>query len=113
MAKKNRRSPQNRRTTPPGGNSQHRAGPQPGRNLLPGERVIAQARAEADNALEVAVERNIEPDQLEVGELRPTTDLTPDAIGALFAELQQAKAIYVEAAAATKRELDSLESARA
>ncbi len=63
--------------------------------------------------MEVAVERNIEPDQLEVVAPSQTTELNPDTLTALFDELQQAKAIYVEAAAVAQRELDSLDSARA
>ncbi len=38
--------------------------------------------------------------------------MTPDKLTALFDELQQAKAIYAEAAAAAQRELESLDSAR-
>ena len=108
--KKTRRQQKNRRTTPPGGGGQQRPGSQQGKNLLPGERIIAKAKAEADSALEVAVERNIEPDRLEVVALSQTTELTPDKLTALFDELQQAKAIYVEAAAAAQREIESLDS---
>lgn len=111
--KKKRRSQHGGRTTPPGGSGQHGSGARQSSRTAPRESASAQARAEVDEALGVAVERNIEPDQLEVAALPTTTEVTPDELTALFDELQQAKAIYVEAAAVAQRELDSLQSAQA